>query len=262
MRGFRDGYSDETLTAILKLGRQYGATLCLVESNFGDGTVVALLQKHATGAPDPHGLRGDTGLRQEGGPHPRCSRACDDPAQAHHRSGCRRVRSPVEPGPAPRGEAPKTLAYQMTRLCREKGALKHDDRVDALAMGVAYFTDRLYGQPARGVQEAVSHEAYAEMVKRMEEDPERFCDELVRGGEPLRPSGTCSGSPESPAQGRRQHLGQAQEGHQRPLEASRKACLPWIACRIVPARGQRGLVGPQRGDPRPAPFLLDHPGRG
>ena len=28
-------------------------------------------------------------------------------------------------------------------MCREKGAVKHDDRLDTLAQGVKYFTDAL-----------------------------------------------------------------------------------------------------------------------
>ena len=35
------------------------------------------------------------------------------------------------------------LFYQMSRMCREKGAVKHDDRLDALAQGVKYYTDAL-----------------------------------------------------------------------------------------------------------------------
>ena len=31
----------------------------------------------------------------------------------------------------------------MSRMCREKGAVKHDDRLDCLAQGVKYFTDAL-----------------------------------------------------------------------------------------------------------------------
>ncbi|WP_319413864.1 phage terminase large subunit [uncultured Cohaesibacter sp.] len=35
----------------------------------------------------------------------------------------------------------KSLFHQMTHICREKGALKKDDRVDALSMLVAHFVD-------------------------------------------------------------------------------------------------------------------------
>ena len=35
------------------------------------------------------------------------------------------------------------LMYQMTRLTKERGSLAHDDRLDALAMGVAYWTEQM-----------------------------------------------------------------------------------------------------------------------
>ena len=35
------------------------------------------------------------------------------------------------------------LFYQMSRMCKEKGAVKHDDRIDSLAQGVKYFTDAM-----------------------------------------------------------------------------------------------------------------------
>ena len=35
------------------------------------------------------------------------------------------------------------LFHQMSRMCREKGAIKHDDRLDCLAQGVKYYTDAL-----------------------------------------------------------------------------------------------------------------------
>merc|ERR1712097_125958 len=35
------------------------------------------------------------------------------------------------------------LFYQMSRMCREKGAVKHDDRLDCLAQGVKYYTDAM-----------------------------------------------------------------------------------------------------------------------
>ena len=36
------------------------------------------------------------------------------------------------------------LFYQMSRMCRQKGAVKHDDRLDCLAQGVKYYTDALH----------------------------------------------------------------------------------------------------------------------
>jgi hypothetical protein len=47
------------------------------------------------------------------------------------------------PEMAPEERLPRMLMYQLTRMCREKGAVKHDDRVDALALGVKYYQDIL-----------------------------------------------------------------------------------------------------------------------
>lgn len=180
LRGFREGYSDETLTSILKLGRQYGATFCLVESNFGDGTVIALLQKHSRELQIPMAFEETRAfVRKE-------DRILDalEPVTTQHRLII--DRGVVEYDLQSNQDLPleerlqKTLAYQLTRLCREKGALKHDDRVDALAMGVAYFTDRLNVSQFEESKK-ISQEAYSEMLRRAEEDPERFTDDLVLG---------------------------------------------------------------------------------
>ena len=47
------------------------------------------------------------------------------------------------PNEAPELRLMYMLFYQMSRMCREKGAVKHDDRLDALAQGVKYFTDAM-----------------------------------------------------------------------------------------------------------------------
>jgi hypothetical protein len=36
-----------------------------------------------------------------------------------------------------------SLFYQMTRITRDKGAIVHDDRLDALAIAVAYWTESM-----------------------------------------------------------------------------------------------------------------------
>ena len=47
MMATQDGYSDKTLCGILRLAGRYGASMCLIESNFGDGAVMELMKKHA-----------------------------------------------------------------------------------------------------------------------------------------------------------------------------------------------------------------------
>jgi hypothetical protein len=154
--------------------------MCLVESNFGDGTVIALLQKHARELQVPMTFEETRAfVRKE-------ERILDalEPVTTQHRLII--DRGVVEYDLTSNQDLPleerlqKTLAYQLTRLSRDKGALKHDDRVDALAMGVAYFTDRLNVSQFEESKK-LSQESYAAMIKQMEDDPVRFVDELVLG---------------------------------------------------------------------------------
>ena len=46
-----------------------------------------------------------------------------------------------------------SLIYQMTRLSRDKGALAHDDRLDALEGGVAYFLDAISMSEQQGLDD-------------------------------------------------------------------------------------------------------------
>ena len=72
------------------------------------------------------------------------------------------------------------LFYQMSRMCREKGAVKHDDRLDCLAQGVKYFTDAL----SISAQEAVNLRKHAEWTSMLEdylESPQSSANHLVFG---------------------------------------------------------------------------------
>jgi hypothetical protein len=178
LRGFTDGYSDATLTAILKLGRTYGATMCLVESNFGDGTVIALLQKHARELQIPMTFEETRAyVRKE-------DRMLDslEPVTTQHRLIIDRgvieydLQSNLDLPMEERLQ--KTLAYQLTRLCRDKGALKYDDRADCLAQGVAYFTDRLNVSQFEESKK-LRNDGFLAMLERAESDSGAFADELV-----------------------------------------------------------------------------------
>ena len=66
----------------------------------------------------------------------------------------------------------------MSRMCREKGAVKHDDRVDCLAQGIKWFTDAL----AISAQETINErkrEDWDDMMKMWEEDPQGAADSHV-----------------------------------------------------------------------------------
>ena len=65
-------------------------------------------------------------------------------------------------------------------MCREKGAIRHDDRLDALAQGVKYFTDAL----AISAQEVVNErkrEEWNDMLAAFIDDSQSETNFLVLG---------------------------------------------------------------------------------
>ena len=65
-------------------------------------------------------------------------------------------------------------------MCREKGAVKHDDRLDCLAQGVKYFTDVL----AISAQEQIAfrrNEEFLDLLRASIEDPQGSANHLVLG---------------------------------------------------------------------------------
>ena len=143
MRAYRDGYSDKTLLDILRGCKKYNATKLVIETNFGDGIVSELFRKHLVQTKqsiDIEEVRAN--VRKE-------DRIIDslEPVLNQHRLIVERNIIDWDfssnPDLAPEERIGYTLFSQMTRMCREKGAIKHDDRLDCLAQGVKYFTDAL-----------------------------------------------------------------------------------------------------------------------
>ena len=143
MRAYRDGYSDRTLLNILDGCKKYNVTKLVIETNFGDGIVSELFRKHLTArkqAVDIEEVRAN--VRKE-------DRIIDslEPVLNQHRLVV--DRSVIDwdyksnPDAAPELRLMYMLFYQMSRMCREKGAVKHDDRLDCLAQGVKYYTDAM-----------------------------------------------------------------------------------------------------------------------
>ena len=72
------------------------------------------------------------------------------------------------------------LFYQMSRMCRMKYAVKHDDRLDCLAMGVKYFTDAL----SISAQEQINlkkQEEWLDILEGFIDDPQAMTNHLVMG---------------------------------------------------------------------------------
>ncbi len=180
MRAYRDGYTDKTLLDILRGCKKFNATKLLIETNFGDGMVGELFRKHlqqTKQAIDIEEVRAN--VRKE-------DRIIDslEPVLNQHRLVI--DRKVIEwdfksnPDEAPENRLMYMLFYQMSRMCREKGAVKHDDRLDCLAQGVKYYTDAL----AISAYEAVKtrkHDDWKDMMDEWLDDPEAAASHLAFG---------------------------------------------------------------------------------
>ena len=126
--GFRDGYSAETLQAIANISAEEEVNLIKCEDTFGDGMFRQLLEPYVRKR-RPTTIEGYKRFTQKEG------RIIDvlQPALAQHRvvMDAAAVRQDLaHPEPAKRG------LYQLTHITRQRGALKHDDRVEVLAEAV------------------------------------------------------------------------------------------------------------------------------
>jgi hypothetical protein len=176
----QDGYSDKTLCEILRRAKRYGASSCLIESNFGDGAIMELMRKHATE------MKVGMNFEEVRATTRKEDRIIDtlEPVLNQHRLIIDQrlidwdYRS--NPDQAPEERLPRMLMYQLTRMCREKGAVKHDDRVDALALGVKYFQDVLAISAQEQTIQA-DRERWSNMVDGFLNAPTLATDLLVAG---------------------------------------------------------------------------------
>ena len=72
------------------------------------------------------------------------------------------------------------LFYQMSRMCRMKAAVKHDDRLDCLAQGVKYFTDAM-GISEQAMVKQRQLEEWNDMLQSMIDDPQQSANHMVFG---------------------------------------------------------------------------------
>ena len=180
MRAYKDGYTDKTLLDILKGCGKYKVTKLLIETNFGDGIVAELFKKHMQQTKqgiDIEEVRAN--VRKE-------DRIIDslEPVLNQHRLVV--DRSVIEwdfqsnADGAPEERLLYMLFYQMSRMCREKGAIRHDDRIDCLSQGVKYFTDAL-SISAHDMMQRNKIDDWNDIMEAYRNDPQQATNHLVLG---------------------------------------------------------------------------------
>ena len=158
MLGLEGGYSDEALHKIAKLADQYNVKLIRVEANFGDGMFTSLLT---------------TVIKRV------CSDHCGIEEFKVTGAKEQRMLDVIEPAIAtqrlvmdPKAIRDKENQIQITRLTNMRGALKHDDRVDALSHAVQYYSDMLGVDVDKRIVEAEKKER-EETIKQWADDDRR-----------------------------------------------------------------------------------------
>ena len=180
MRAYRDGYSDATLLDILKGCKKYNVSSLVVETNFGDGIVSELFKKHLQQTKQNifvDEVRAN--VRKE-------DRIIDslEPVLNQHRLVVNR--SVIDwdytsnQDSSPESRLLYMLFYQMSRMCRMKFAVKHDDRIDCLAQGVKYFTDALSISAQKQI-DLKKQEEGDDILQGFLDDPQASANHLVLG---------------------------------------------------------------------------------
>ena len=180
MRAYRDGYSDSTLLDILEGCGKYNVSTLVIETNFGDGIVSELFKKHIQQTKQNiliDEVRAN--VRKE-------DRIIDslEPVLNQHRLIV--DRGVINWDYNSNSESPSEsrllymLFYQMSRMCRMKYAVKHDDRIDCLAMGVKYFTDALSISAQEQIKLRKTQE-WEDILEAFLEDPHASANHLVLG---------------------------------------------------------------------------------
>jgi hypothetical protein len=132
--GLDGGYSNETLEKLSNIAKQQRVNHVVIESNFGDGMATALLKPVMAKI------------------HP-----CEIEEVRHSIQKEKRIIDTLEPIMNTHRlvvddkiikddfklEPDHQLFRQMTRITREKGALRHDDQIDALSIAANYWVERM-----------------------------------------------------------------------------------------------------------------------
>jgi len=145
------GYETPTLEKLALIAKQYKVRSIIVEGNFGDGMFITLLKPVLARIYPCHVEESERSNTQKE------RRIIDtlEPVMSGHRLVINRalIQKDYESVLAlpPEEAFAYRLFYQMTRITKERGCLRHDDRLDALALAVGYWQKAL----GRDVDDAV-----------------------------------------------------------------------------------------------------------
>lgn len=167
--GIAGGYSESTLKQIAEIAKKHKVNYVIVESNFGDGMFTQLLTPI---------LRAIYPVTVEEVRHNKQKerRIIDvlEPVMNQHKlvvspSVVKQDWESTRDLPTEKALAYQ-LFYQMTRVTKDRGSLRHDDRLDALSMAVGYWTEAM----AQDVESRMQGLREERLLKEMDKFTEAF----------------------------------------------------------------------------------------
>lgn len=147
--GFTDGFGVPTMEALAKTAKRHAVNYVIVEENFGGGMFAQLLRpylaKEQTGGIDTEWDGWSKGQKEL-----RIMDTLEPLISSHKLVVDRQV---IEDDLIVQSETPQySFIYQMTRMARLKGALAHEDRLDAVSMACAYHLDKMARDEDKALQ--------------------------------------------------------------------------------------------------------------
>jgi hypothetical protein len=143
--GLAGGYSDQTLETLSRLAKKHSVNHVIVESNFGDGMYTKLL----TPIMSKHHRCLIEEVRHSSQKELRIIDTLE-PVMSNHRLVV--DQKVIEEDFNSANDVKYSLFYQMTRITKDRGALIHDDRLDALSMAVGYWVEHMARDQDKAVQ--------------------------------------------------------------------------------------------------------------
>ena len=132
--GLEGGYSDDTLEQLSHIAKKQGVNYVVIESNFGDGMATQLLKPVMSRIHPCEIEEVRHSIQKE-------KRIIDtlEPIMNTHRLVVDEdiIKQDFQLPPD------HQLFRQMTRITRDKGALRHDDQLDAIAIAANYWVERM-----------------------------------------------------------------------------------------------------------------------
>jgi hypothetical protein len=141
--GLQGGYDDQVMMKLVEVAKRNKCNLGIIEGNFGDGMFTRLFQ--------PYLKKGGYDMTIEEVKHntQKERRIIDtlEPVFNQHRlvicsSVIKQDGESTKHYP-PEQALKRQLMYQISRITKDRGSLAYDDRIDALAMAVAYWVEQM-----------------------------------------------------------------------------------------------------------------------